>query len=76
MSVVSNLGSFKNPTALKLVLSFYGGPSSDIWHTFSPLNISSIKSLEGFQQGDPASTRLYCTAIHVFIKDLQRILFI
>ena len=34
----------------------------------------SIKSSEGFQQGDPASTLLYCTAIHNFIKDLPRIL--
>jgi hypothetical protein len=37
------------------------------------LNISSIKSSEDFQQGDSASTLLYCTAIYNFIKDLQRI---
>ena len=40
----------------------------------SPLNINSIESSEGFQQGDPASTLLYCTAIQEFIKDLQHIL--
>lgn len=62
------------PEACSFIHQFYGGPPSDIWHTLNPLNISSIKSSEGFQQGDPASTLLYCTAIHDFIKDLQRIL--
>ena len=62
------------PEACAFIHQFYGGPPSDIWHTLNPLNISSFKSSEGFQQGDPASTLLYCTAIQDFIKELQRIL--
>jgi hypothetical protein len=62
------------PEACSFIHQFYGGPPSDIWHILSPLNTSSIKSSEGFQQGNPASTLLYCTAIYDFIQDLQRIL--
>ena len=36
------------------------------------LSLSSIN--EGFQQGDPASTALYCIGIQPFIKQLQRFL--
>ena len=39
-----------------------------------PTLITSIPSAEGFQQGDPASTLLYCTAIHDFLQDLQHFL--
>ncbi len=36
--------------------------------------LPSIPSAEGFQQGDPASTLLYCTAIHDLLQDLQHFL--
>jgi len=38
------------------------------------LTVRSIPSDEGFQQGDPASTLLYCTAIHDFLHQLQTLL--
>jgi hypothetical protein len=63
----------KFPEAYSFFYQFYG-TTSDLWHSLDPSHITSIKSAEGFQQGDPASTLLYCTAIHDFLQDLQRYL--
>ena len=52
----------------------FNGSESDLWHSLDPTHITSIPSAGGFQQGDPASTLLYCTAIHDFLQDLQHFL--
>ena len=63
----------KFPEAYSFFHQFYGS-ASDLWHSLDPTHITSIPSAEGFQQGDPASTLLYCTAIHDFLQDLQHFL--
>ena len=63
----------KFPEAYSFPHQFYGS-ASDLWHSLDPTPITSIPSAEGIQQGDSASTLLYCTAIHDFLQDLQHFL--
>ena len=58
------------PEAYSYAHQFYGS-SSSLWHDFNPPTVDFIPSSEGFQQGDPASTLLYCLAIHNFLHGLQ-----
>ena len=48
--------------AFSFFFTFYAD-TSQLWHTIDPFHISSSDSDEGFQQGDPASTALYCIGI-------------
>ena len=59
--------------AFSFFFQFYAD-TSQLWHTIDPSHISSIDSDEGFQQGDPASTALYCIGIQPFLKQLQQFL--
>ncbi len=59
--------------AFSFFFQFYAD-TSQLWHTIDPSHISSIDSDEGFQQGDPTTTALYCIGIQPFIKQVQQFL--
>jgi len=53
--------------AFSFFFQFYAD-TSQLWHTIDPSHISSIDSDDGFQQGDPTTTALYCIGIQPFIN--------